>query len=158
MLAFRIRFDSLMIIIVRWCFLIEARILNFLYRFSLIDTRTLILLVYWFLCFVKNRWNLINLVNFCDGSCGGHRRKCGRRSCLLQALILLLVILGRSSGSFVLIAKVDVVVGDVINNIETILFLIFVSTLRFLFQSRYRWLFLRLKLLLLFKFLLICCS
>ena len=89
---------------------------------------------------------MINLVNFCDGSCGGHRRRCSRRSRLLQALILLLLVdgvalvgRGGDGGSFVLIAKVDVVVGDVINNIETILLLIFVvSTICFLFQSRYR--------------------
>ena len=66
---------------------------------------------------------MVNLVNFCDGSCGFQSGWCD--SSLLQTLILFRFI--RRSNTFVLIVKVDIVVGDVIDNIKAILFLMFVS-------------------------------
>ena len=76
---------------------------------------------------------LVNLVNFCDGSCWFQSLRYSIN--LLQVLILLLLIPIRGC-SFVLFVEVDIVVGNVIDNIEAIIFFIFVAKFAVLFQSR----------------------
>ena len=78
---------------------------------------------------------LVNLVNFCDGSCWFQSLRCRCCRGLLQALILVLLISIRGL-SFVLFVEVNIVVSDVIDNIEAIIFLIFVAKFAVLFESR----------------------
>ena len=77
---------------------------------------------------------LVNLVNFCDGSCWLQSLRCCRG--LRQALILFLLLITIRGLCFVLFVEVDIVVGDVIDNIKAIIFLIFVAKFAVLIQSR----------------------